>query len=118
MRDLVDAWSPRPVGMPLTDRKQGQDRPRRLLISRKNGAPLAGGSRDVELDAPSESGPVEAFLFTAPKPFTRNAVAAHLFYNRFDRSASCFRTPRKILGKHLIGDSNFEARTCTRAHRC
>lgn len=118
MRDLVDARAPGPIGVPLTDGNQDQRRFRCLFIGSENRAPPTGGSRDVELHASTESGPVVAFLFTTQKPFARDAVAAHLFYDRFDRCLSCLRAARKVLREHLIDDANLEAQTRTRAHDC
>jgi len=116
MRDLINARSPWPLRMPLADGYQHKSGFRSLFIRSKNRAPLAGGSRDVELHAPSESGPIVTFLFTAQKPFTRNAVAAHLFYHGFDCHLSCPRAARKVLREHLIDDSDFKAQTCACAH--
>jgi hypothetical protein len=63
MCDLVDARAPWPLRMPLANGDQDQSRFRSLFIGRKNRAPLAGRSRDVELDAASKAGPVVTFLF-------------------------------------------------------
>ena len=71
--------------MPLTHGNQHQSRFRDLFVGSKDRAPLASGSGNVELDAAAKTGPIMAFLFATKKPFARNTVAAHLFYDRFDR---------------------------------
>src|SRR5918994_4484672 len=111
MRDLVDARLPWPLRMPLTDGEQYECWPRDLFICSKNCAPLTSRLRDVELHAAPESGAIVTFLFTTQKPFARNAVAAHLFYDRFDCCLPRLRAAGKILHEHLIEHSNFEAQT-------
>ncbi|HYH52621.1 MAG TPA: hypothetical protein VD761_00675 [Solirubrobacterales bacterium] len=56
------------------------------------------------------------FFFATEEPFARNSVAAHLFYDRFDRCLPCPSAAGEILREHLIDDSNFEAQTCACAH--
>ena len=56
------------------------------------------------------------FLFATQKPFVRNTVAAHLFYDWFDGCLSCLCAAGKVLREHLIDNSDLEAQTCARAH--
>lgn len=118
MRNLVHARPPWTFGVPLSHRDQDQDWSPGIDVSRQDRAPLAGGMGDVELHATTETRPIVAFCFVAPKPLTRHALLAQRRDNRFYRRPTCRRAVSEVLREDLIDYPHLEAQTRAPGHRC
>src|SRR6476620_4175626 len=118
MSDLVDAWFPGSLWMPITDGDQQQCRFAPVQVRGEHRTPPAGGLRDVELQAASKSSSVPPFLRASQEPIARNSLRFHSCHGSSDGLARRNSAASQVLDENPFVYPHVKARPAALAGHC